>query len=120
MTENQRLTAGGSPSSYRYTNNTKEMSQTSPWHNGLRLPTLVDGSSPARMQPAVSMSSSFRSHDTHDTDCCGPKWLLIPTTTAIMDVEQVSVRDHLANERTYLAWIRTSLALIGASIAILK
>jgi len=29
-------------------------------------------------------------------------------------------RDHLANERTYLAWIRTSLSLIGASIGILK
>ena len=29
-------------------------------------------------------------------------------------------RDHLANERTYLAWMRTSLALIGASLALLK
>jgi uncharacterized membrane protein YidH (DUF202 family) len=31
-----------------------------------------------------------------------------------------TARDHLANERTYLAWIRTSLALIGASIGLLK
>lgn len=31
-----------------------------------------------------------------------------------------TARDHLANERTYLAWIRTSLSLIGASIGILK
>ena len=29
-------------------------------------------------------------------------------------------RDHLANERTYLAWVRTGLALFGASIALLK
>ena len=31
-----------------------------------------------------------------------------------------TARDHLANERTYLAWVRTSLALIGASIGLLK
>lgn len=29
-------------------------------------------------------------------------------------------RDHLANERTYLAWVRTGLALLGASIGLLK
>jgi len=31
-----------------------------------------------------------------------------------------TARDHLANERTYLAWTRTSLSLIGASIGLLK
>lgn len=31
-----------------------------------------------------------------------------------------TARDHLANERTYLAWMRTALALIGASLALLK
>jgi len=31
-----------------------------------------------------------------------------------------TARDHLANERTYLAWIRTALALLGASIGLLK
>jgi putative membrane protein len=29
------------------------------------------------------------------------------------DVEPPSVRDHLANERTLLAWIRTALTVIG-------
>lgn len=29
-------------------------------------------------------------------------------------------RDHLANERTYLAWMRTALALIGVSLGLLK
>lgn len=29
------------------------------------------------------------------------------------DVEPPSVRDHLANERTLLAWVRTSLTVIG-------
>lgn len=28
------------------------------------------------------------------------------------------VRDHLANERTYLAWMRTAVALIGCGILI--
>lgn len=28
--------------------------------------------------------------------------------------------DHLANERTYLAWMRTSLAIIGVSMGLLK
>ena len=31
-----------------------------------------------------------------------------------------TARDHLANERTYLAWTRTGLALIGASLGLLK
>ena len=31
-----------------------------------------------------------------------------------------TARDHLANERTYLAWIRTALALTGVGIGLLK
>jgi putative membrane protein len=29
-------------------------------------------------------------------------------------------RDHLANERTYLAWIRTAVALIGFGVVIVR
>ncbi len=29
-------------------------------------------------------------------------------------------RDHLANERTFLAWIRTALALIGGGVLLAK
>ncbi|HEX8464798.1 MAG TPA: DUF202 domain-containing protein [Abditibacterium sp.] len=29
-------------------------------------------------------------------------------------------RDHLANERTYLAWMRTAIALIGFGLVIVK
>jgi len=44
-----------------------------------------------------------------------------------MDAEQVttakkqgSPNDHLANERTFLAWIRTSIALMGFGFVIVK
>jgi putative membrane protein len=30
------------------------------------------------------------------------------------------VRDHLANERTYLAWMRTAIALMGFSVVIVR
>ncbi len=30
------------------------------------------------------------------------------------------VRDHLANERTYLAWMRTAIALMGFGVVILR
>lgn len=30
------------------------------------------------------------------------------------------VRDHLANERTYLAWVRTSLGLVGIGLLIAR
>lgn len=30
------------------------------------------------------------------------------------------VRDHLANERTYLAWMRTAIALIGFGVVIIR
>lgn len=39
---------------------------------------------------------------------------------AILDNNGSTARDHLANERTYLAWMRTSLALFGASLGLLK
>ena len=31
-----------------------------------------------------------------------------------------TARDHLANERTFLAWLRTALSLSGAGLAFLK
>ena len=30
------------------------------------------------------------------------------------------IRDHLANERTYLAWMRTAVALMGFGVVILR
>lgn len=30
------------------------------------------------------------------------------------------IRDHLANERTYLAWMRTSIALMGFGVVIVR
>ena len=30
----------------------------------------------------------------------------------------MNVRDHLANERTFLAWVRTSIALLGFGVLI--
>lgn len=33
---------------------------------------------------------------------------------------QSRVRDHLANERTYLAWMRTAIALMGFGVVIVR
>ena len=32
----------------------------------------------------------------------------------------MNTRDHLANERTFLAWVRTSIALLGFGVLIAK
>lgn len=32
----------------------------------------------------------------------------------------MNIRDHLANERTFLAWVRTSIALLGFGVLIAK
>jgi putative membrane protein len=32
----------------------------------------------------------------------------------------MNARDHLANERTFLAWVRTSIALLGFGVLIAK
>ena len=32
----------------------------------------------------------------------------------------MNVRDHLANERTFLAWVRTSVSLLGFGVLIAK
>lgn len=34
--------------------------------------------------------------------------------------KEINVADHLANERTFLAWIRTSIALMGFGFVIVK
>lgn len=36
------------------------------------------------------------------------------------DKKQVNPRDHLANERTFLAWIRTSISIIAFGLAVFK
>jgi len=38
----------------------------------------------------------------------------------VLDNTGSTARDHLANERTYLAWIRTALSLSGIGLALLK
>lgn len=38
----------------------------------------------------------------------------------VLTNEGSTARDHLANERTYLAWIRTALAITGVGIGLLK
>jgi putative membrane protein len=38
----------------------------------------------------------------------------------ILQNEGSTARDHLANERTYLAWIRTALSISGVGLALLK
>lgn len=35
-------------------------------------------------------------------------------------IEQRKVSDHLANERTFLAWIRTSLGIMGFGFVVVK
>lgn len=37
-----------------------------------------------------------------------------------MDSDNDRVRDHLANERTYLAWMRTGVATMGLGVVIAK
>ena len=34
--------------------------------------------------------------------------------------KQGNIRDHLANERTYLAWIRTSIGVMGFGFVVVK
>lgn len=47
-------------------------------------------------------------------------WRVIRRGGVITDIEGSAARDHLANERTYLAWIRTALSLTGVGIGLLK
>ncbi|MDR3615314.1 MAG: DUF202 domain-containing protein [Candidatus Obscuribacterales bacterium] len=43
----------------------------------------------------------------------------MPEKTA-EQTDDARVRDHLANERTYLAWIRTAVAMMGLGVVISK
>ncbi|WP_422661963.1 YidH family protein [Pannus brasiliensis] len=43
-----------------------------------------------------------------------------PEITSPKKVNPNRVRDHLANERTYLSWMRTAIALMGFGMVILR
>ena len=38
----------------------------------------------------------------------------------VLDNVGSTARDHLANERTFLAWVRTALSILGVGIGLLK
>ena len=40
--------------------------------------------------------------------------------TTILDNTGSIARDHLANERTFLAWLRTGVTLMGVGVALVK
>ncbi|KAI9488134.1 hypothetical protein BDB00DRAFT_773091 [Zychaea mexicana] len=40
------------------------------------------------------------------------------STSALLENKAAVARDHLANERTFLAWLRTSLSLVTVGVAI--
>ena len=42
------------------------------------------------------------------------------TTTQPKQLNPNRIRDHLANERTYLAWIRSGIALLGFGVVIVR
>jgi putative membrane protein len=44
----------------------------------------------------------------------------VPEKTAINHIDDERVRDHLANERTYLAWLRSGVATMGFGVVIAK
>ncbi|MFW5921172.1 MAG: YidH family protein [Polyangiales bacterium] len=41
-------------------------------------------------------------------------------TRRVVDNTDSTARDHLANERTFLAWVRTALGLIGLGVLLAK
>lgn len=43
-----------------------------------------------------------------------------PKTENLKALNPSRVRDHLANERTYLAWMRTAIALMGFGVVIVR
>ncbi|GMI11475.1 hypothetical protein TrVE_jg10553 [Triparma verrucosa] len=45
---------------------------------------------------------------------------IIPAATKVVQNSGSTARDHLANERTLLAWVRTAVALLALGIAIAK
>lgn len=50
-----------------------------------------------------------------------PTWnLMLQQQPVLLPNQGSTARDHLANERTFLAWIRTALALVGVGIGLLK
>ncbi|KAI9245775.1 hypothetical protein BY458DRAFT_447090 [Sporodiniella umbellata] len=70
-------------------------------------------------QPLLSDESpNYQSiHENEPTDASLKKGFPLSTSLYLENTLAVA-RDHLANERTFLAWVRTSLSTISAGIAV--
>lgn len=64
--------------------------------------------------------STFSSNTNNDARRLPSMTTLLTNGPVCLENTGSTARDHLANERTYLAWMRTGLALVGASLALLK
>jgi putative membrane protein len=49
-----------------------------------------------------------------------PKSIAVPAEQTATKRRSDRIRDHLANERTYLAWMRSAIALMGFGIVIVR
>ena len=49
-----------------------------------------------------------------------PSFSILLREGVVLRNEGSTARDHLANERTFLAWIRTALSISGVGLALLK
>lgn len=69
--------------------------------------------------PTKAANPSAKDNNNNQADEFPPLWHVLRHGVVLANVGSTA-RDHLANERTYLAWIRTALALTGVGIGLLK
>jgi hypothetical protein len=78
---------------------------------GERTP-LLSPSTTTDMFPTTSSGNSSSPASHHDRD---HKWLASSVSLRLENTGSVA-RDHLASERTFLAWVRTSLAVASTGV----
>jgi len=80
---------------------------------------------------AILLYNTFQTHTTNQTACKqslqqsqklggGISELTAPALSLVLENKGSVARDHLASERTYLAYVRTSLACANAGVAIVQ
>ncbi|GAA5981054.1 hypothetical protein JCM5350_000026 [Sporobolomyces pararoseus] len=97
------------------TTETREASTTFP-PNQTRSPVQLDDQDPTRPLPPAGIPSDPRQVTTKKEE--KGKRKRIPRIAFELENKGSVARDHLASERTFLAWLRTSLALASIGIAI--
>ncbi|ORE11345.1 hypothetical protein BCV72DRAFT_197932 [Rhizopus microsporus var. microsporus] len=112
--------SSGSSSSSSSSCSSSTSSRSSNHDNNNNIHTNNNDSTPLLLNKTFKNYSTVTDDTNHREEqvSCIEKYIDLFSTSLYLENTLAVARDHLANERTFLAWVRTSLSTISAGVAV--